>query len=63
VLRKGAKADITVFDPSTVADIATFEEPRRYPRGIAHVVVNGVAVIDASTHTGALPGRVLRRTA
>jgi N-acyl-D-aspartate/D-glutamate deacylase len=62
VLKEGAAADITVFDPARIADRATVEEPRRYPDGIVHVVVNGVMVIDAGTHTGALPGRVLRRT-
>ena len=63
VLRTGAAADITVFDPASIADRATFDEPRRYPTGIAHVIVNGVAVIHGGAHTGALPGRVLRRTA
>jgi N-acyl-D-amino-acid deacylase len=62
VLRPGAAADITVFDSATIADRATFDEPRRYPPGIAHVIVNGVVVIDDGAHTGALPGRVLRRT-
>jgi N-acyl-D-aspartate/D-glutamate deacylase len=62
VLRAGAVADITVFDPDTVADRATFDEPRQYPSGIAHVIVNGAVVIDGGVHTGALPGRVLRRT-
>ena len=63
VLRPGAAADITVFDLARIVDRATFEEPRRYPDGILHVIVNGVAVIDGGVHTGALPGRVLRRTA
>jgi N-acyl-D-aspartate/D-glutamate deacylase len=63
ILRPGAAADITVFDAASIADRATFDEPRRYPAGIAHVIVNGVAVIDGGAHTGALPGRVLRRTA
>lgn len=62
VLRTGAAADITVFDPGTIIDRATFDEPRRYPDGVVHVIVNGVAVIDGGSHTGALPGRVLRRT-
>jgi N-acyl-D-amino-acid deacylase len=61
VLRPGAMADITVFNPATVADRATFIEPRRYPSGIAHVIVNGEIVINNGDHTGALPGRVLRR--
>jgi N-acyl-D-aspartate/D-glutamate deacylase len=63
VLRTGAAADITVFDPAAIADRATFDKPRSYPAGIAHVIVNGVAVIHCGAHTGALPGRVLRRTA
>ncbi len=63
LLRPGYAADITVFDPASIADRATFEEPRRYPDGISHVIVNGVPVIDAGAHTGARPGRVLRRTA
>ena len=63
VLRVGTAADVTVFDPATIADRATFDEPRRYPVGVPYVVVNGVVVIDDGAHTGALPGRVLRRTA
>ncbi len=42
---------------------ATFNEPRRCPTGIIHVIVDGVAVIDGGVHTTALPGRVLRRAA
>jgi N-acyl-D-amino-acid deacylase len=63
VLRTGAVADVTVFDPAVVADRSTFDEPRRYPVGVAHVIVNGTAVVTDGVHTGALPGRVLRRTA
>jgi N-acyl-D-amino-acid deacylase len=62
MLRPGAFADITVFDPATVADCATLAEPRQYPTGIPYVIVNGAPVIDGDAHTGALPGRVLRRT-
>jgi len=53
--------DITVFDSATVVDRATYENPHRYPLGISTVIVNGVVVVDAGQHTGALPGRVLRR--
>jgi len=61
ILRIGAVADVTVFDPATVADRASFDQPRLYPVGIAHVIVNGGAVVTNSIHTGAQPGRVLRR--
>ena len=61
-LREGAWADVTVFDPGAIADIATYEAPHRYAAGISTVVVNGEVVIDGGDHTGALPGRVLRRT-
>jgi N-acyl-D-aspartate/D-glutamate deacylase len=61
VLRAGAMADITIFNPATIADRATFDDPRQYPTGIPYVIVNGLPVIDGGDHTGALPGRVLRR--
>ena len=61
VLREGAWADVTVFDPATVIDRATYAEPHQYPLGISTVIVNGVVVVDAGQHTGAVPGRVLRR--
>jgi hypothetical protein len=53
-------ADITIFDPKTVRDQATFENPLQYPRDIPFVIVNGVLVIEQGQHTGAKPGRVLR---
>jgi N-acyl-D-amino-acid deacylase len=52
-----------VFDPATVADRATFHEPHQYAAGVEHVLVAGVPVIASRRHTGALPGRVLRRCA
>ena len=61
VLQVGAYADLVAFDPATVIDHATYEEPHRYPEGIRHVFVNGVAVVRDGKQTGALPGRVLRR--
>jgi len=45
----------------TVRSNSTYGEPRRYPDGIDYVIVNGVVVVDGGEHTGALPGRVLRR--
>ncbi len=62
-LAEGAFADITVFDPATVADLATFQEPHRYPAGIDHVLVNGVVAVDGGRFTDARGGRVLRRPA
>ncbi len=60
VLQKGKKADITVFDPKTVIDQATFTTPHQYPKGIEYVLVNGEIVIKKGQHTGQLPGQVLR---
>ena len=59
VLEAGAAADIVVFDPDTVAERSTFGEPRRFPAGIRHVYVNGVAVVEDELATGVRPGRVL----
>jgi N-acyl-D-aspartate/D-glutamate deacylase len=60
VLRDHACADITVFDPDSIADRATYDDPHQYAAGVSTVVVNGTVVIDGGDHTGALPGRVLR---
>lgn len=59
LLRVGMAADITIFDPSTVADRATYEDPAQYPVGIPYVITNGTIVIDHGQHTGAKPGKVL----
>ncbi len=60
-LKAGLYADLVVFDPETVCDRATFEDPRQVAVGIRHVVVNGVPVLREAEPTGALPGRGLRR--
>ncbi len=60
LLKVGSWADVTVFDPATVADRATFVKPHQYPVGIPYVIVNGEVVLDNGRHTGALPGKVLR---
>ena len=57
----GADADITIFDPDSVADLATYLEPDQHCPGIEHVFVNGVAVIENGKSTNASPGRYLRR--
>ena len=61
LVREGYPADLVVFDPSTVADRATFDQPHQYPIGVLHVLVNGVVVVDSGTQTTARPGTVLRR--
>ncbi|MBV9016420.1 MAG: amidohydrolase family protein, partial [Alphaproteobacteria bacterium] len=64
LLREGWCADVAVFDPADFTDRATYAEPHRYPTGArTTTIVNGAVVVDGATHTGALPGRVLRRTA
>jgi N-acyl-D-amino-acid deacylase len=59
ILKSGWHADVTVFDPKTVADRATFERPREYPAGIDYVLVNGAVVVENGEHTGKRPGQVL----
>jgi N-acyl-D-amino-acid deacylase len=59
VIREGAYADLVLFNPDTVKDRSTFKEPQLLPAGIEHVYVNGIAVWQGSTATGARPGRVL----
>jgi dihydroorotase/N-acyl-D-amino-acid deacylase len=60
VLKKGMWADVVVFDPATVRDLATFENPNQLSHGMEVVLVNGVPVIEGGKATGALPGKVLR---
>ena len=62
LVREGYAADLVLFDPDTVQDTATYVEPRRPPRGIEWVWVNGVEVIEDACRTTAQPGRALRRT-
>ncbi len=59
LLKEGKKADITIFDPDTIIDKATFENPHQYPEGIVYVIVNGAVVLDQGQHLGARPGKVL----
>ncbi|HYL96091.1 MAG TPA: D-aminoacylase [Terriglobales bacterium] len=60
VLKQGMWADVVVFDPATVRDVATFENPNQLSEGMEYVLVNGVPVIDGGKMTNALPGKVLR---
>jgi N-acyl-D-amino-acid deacylase len=61
LLREGYFADVVVFDPQTIQDHATFEKPMQHATGVSEVWVNGVEVIRDGEHTGAKPGRVVRR--
>jgi N-acyl-D-aspartate/D-glutamate deacylase len=61
LLKPGFYADVVVFDPSAIADVATYEKPHQYSVGMREVFVNGTAVLKDGEHTGALPGRALRR--
>jgi N-acyl-D-amino-acid deacylase len=61
LLRDGCFADVVVFNPATVADVATYAEPRQYPAGIEHVIVNGQVAVERGSQTTARAGRMLRR--
>jgi len=61
VLKQGMKADVVVFDPATIRDVSTYEDPHHDSEGISCVIVNGTPVLRDGRMTGALPGRVLRR--
>jgi N-acyl-D-amino-acid deacylase len=60
VLKAGMWADVVIFDPTTVRDLATFDNPNQLSEGMEYVLVNGVPVVDEAKITGALPGKVLR---
>jgi N-acyl-D-amino-acid deacylase len=60
VIKQGMWADLVIFDPETIRDLATFEEPNQLSQGMQYVLVNGVPVIADGQMTGALPGKVLR---
>jgi dihydroorotase/N-acyl-D-amino-acid deacylase len=60
LLKPGMYADVVVFDPATIADRATYEQPKQLSTGVRDVWVNGVQVLRDGKHTGATPGRALR---
>lgn len=59
LIREGFDADLVVFDPDTVLDRSTYQEPHQYPVGIEYVIVNGEVVVEKGRHTGAAPGKFL----
>lgn len=61
ILRPGMFADVVILDPTTIVDRATYDRPHQLSEGVRHVVVNGVVVVSDGRHTGAKPGRALRK--
>jgi N-acyl-D-amino-acid deacylase len=61
LLKEGYYADVVVFDPETVIDKATYDNPKQYPEGIEHVFVNGVQVVEKGVCKPAKAGRLLRK--
>ncbi len=61
LVRPGMKADLVVFDPDTIIDASTYDEPRQYPKGIRHVFINGKHVVSEGEMLEARPGHVIRR--
>ena len=61
MLRAGMRADVVVFNPATIRDVSTYEDPHHFAEGISNVIVNGVPVLQDGKMTGRLGGRVLRR--
>jgi N-acyl-D-amino-acid deacylase len=59
-LRPGYYADIVIFDPNTIRDLATFEKPHQYAQGVQYVWVNGALTLDKGEHTGATKGRFVK---
>ncbi len=60
IIKRGAYADLVIFNPERVHDTASYTEPYAYPMGIRHVIVNGTFVVKDGAHTGAEPGKILR---
>jgi dihydroorotase/N-acyl-D-amino-acid deacylase len=60
VLKQGMWADVVIFDPDSIRDVATFDTPNQLAVGMSYVFVNGVPVIADGKMTNALPGKVVR---
>ncbi len=58
----GYAADLVVFDPETISDRATYDNPKRFPEGISYVLVNGEIVVESGDHRGVRAGRVIERS-
>jgi N-acyl-D-aspartate/D-glutamate deacylase len=62
LIKEGMEADVVIFDRKKIKDRATYKSPSLYPEGIEYVLVNGQIVVEKGEHSGAFPGRVLRRS-
>jgi N-acyl-D-amino-acid deacylase len=62
-LRSGMKADVVVFNPDTIKDVATYDDPYPFSIGVRHVIVNGAPILRDEKMTGALPGKMLQKSA
>ncbi|MGH8071764.1 MAG: N-acyl-D-amino-acid deacylase family protein [Candidatus Entotheonellia bacterium] len=61
IVREGMDADLVVFDPDTIAERSTFQDPHQYPAGLPYVILNGLVVVDQERYTGTLAGRVVKK--
>ncbi|HEX9162608.1 MAG TPA: D-aminoacylase [Thermoanaerobaculia bacterium] len=61
ILKAGMKADVVVFDPKTIHDVSTYEDPHHFSVGVRDVIVNGTPILRDETMTGALPGKMLKK--
>jgi len=62
LIADGYQADLVIFDPQSISDAATYEDPHQYPSGISFVLVNGQVVVENGAHSGKRPGAILRHT-
>jgi N-acyl-D-amino-acid deacylase len=61
IVREGMDADLIIFDPDTIAERSTFQEPHQYPAGLPYVILNGQVVVDQERYTGKLAGQVVKK--
>ncbi|MGC8689560.1 MAG: amidohydrolase family protein, partial [Thermoplasmata archaeon] len=61
LIKEGYYADLVIFDPEKISDLATFNDPIKFPAGIDYVIVNGVIVAERGKHTNKKPGRIIKK--
>jgi N-acyl-D-amino-acid deacylase len=61
IVREGMDADVIIFDPDTIAERSTFQDPHQYPAGLPYVILNGQVVVDQERYTGKLAGQVVKK--